>query len=289
MNDPEQTKRVFKEKWENHSQLGYDDIMNINSEITGWILQRNGWKSYEDLSDFLSLHPKILDAGCGNGRVTALFSKLAPNNSVTGFDINPEIAIQNLSENDNVQIVKHDLMNVSNERFDFIYSQEVLHHVENPKKAFENLVDSLNTGGVIAIYVYKKKSAIREYTDEYIRGLLLDMDYRVAIKLMSEVSDFGKALTDLNANVKIDGVELLDIPAGTYSVQRLFYHFFFKCFWNSGLTKSENDAINFDWYGPQIASKHTSDEILSWFEESNLQVSLHSEDEYGITVHGQKI
>jgi SAM-dependent methyltransferase len=263
------------------------DIFNDSSEITQWILRRNGWKDFQDLEDFLSSKSTILDAGCGNGRITALFSKLAPESAITGYDINPDVAKENLVECKNVQIEKHDLMDASNRKFDFIYSQEVLHHVEKPKTAFQNLVNCLNPDGVIAIYVYKKKSVIREFTDEYIREKLSQMDYSEAIEMMSEISNFGKVLSELEIEIEVEKVDLIGIPAGKYSMQRLMYHFFFKCFYNEGLTASENNAINYDWYGPQIATKHTLAEIVGWYRDCNLTVTHNYEDEYGITVHGR--
>ena len=288
MNDTDQTKKVFKDKWSNNAKLGHLDIFDIDSEITQWILNRNGWKNFADLEKFLSSKLTILDAGCGNGRITALFSKLAPTSKITGWDINPETAQRNLSDNKNVEILKQDLMDLNNSKFDFIYSQEVLHHVESPRLAFQNLVSSLNYDGTIAIYVYKKKAPIREFTDEYIRNQIRNLNYEEALHLMSDITNFGKKLSDLGIEIEIDEVKILEIPAGKYDLQRLFYHFFAKCFWNDGLTKEENDAINFDWYGPQLASKHTIQEILSWFEDCELKVTRQVEDEYGITVHGQK-
>jgi SAM-dependent methyltransferase len=288
MDNTEQTKKVFKDKWTNNTRLGYLDILDANSEITKWVLNRNGWKNLTDLEKLLSPKLTILDAGCGNGRITALFSKLSPESNITGWDINPETAQHNLSQHKNVQILKHDLMNPNSAKFDFIYSQEVLHHVENPKLAFENLVNSLNIEGTIAIYVYKKKAPIREFTDEYIRSRIRNLSYEEALKLMSDITNFGKKLSELNIAIEIDEVKILEIPSGKYDLQRLFYHFFAKCFWNDGLTKEENDAINFDWYGPQLASKHTMQEILSWFEDCELDVTHQLEDEYGITVHGKK-
>jgi len=288
LNITDQTKKVFKDKWTNNSLLGYSDIFDIDSEITQWVLNRNGWKNFSDLEKLLSSKSKILDAGCGNGRITALFSKLAPASEVTGWDINPETAQHNLLSNKNVEIVKHDLMKSNNKKFDFIYSQEVLHHVENPRIAFEHLVNSLNHDGIIAIYVYKKKAPIREFTDEYIRNRIANLNYEEAIALMSEISSFGKKLSEINIEIDVDEIKLLEIPSGKYDLQRLFYHFFVKCFWNDGLTKKENDAINFDWYGPQIASKHTIDEVQAWFETSKLEITHSLEDEYGITLHGKK-
>lgn len=284
----DQTKKAFAEKWENNSQFGYLDILDPASEITQWILNRNGWENYEALSKFLKSHSNILDAGCGNGRVTALFAELAPDNKITGFDVNPKVAQTNLAANSNITIEFHDLMKLSGKKFDFIYSQEVLHHVADPVLAFNHLVDSLNVNGTIAIYVYKKKAPIREYTDEFLRDQLAELDYESAIKLMNQISKFGASLSKLKDEVQIDSVELLGIPKGSYSVQRIFYHFFFKCFWNEGLTEAENDAINFDWYSPQIATKHTLEEVTTWFEDRNLVISHRFEDQYGITMHGTK-
>ena len=284
-----QTKNSFKDKWENNSQLGYTDIFDEKSEITSWILRRNAWPNFDSLSDFLNSYPKILDAGCGNGRITALFSKLAETKSITGIDINPEIAKVNLSSKRNVNIYHHDLGEPIKESFDFIYSQEVLHHTQDPKKSFANLVEALNINGLIAIYVYKKKGPVREFTDEYIRGKLMTLSYEEAIEKMSQITKFGETLSKMDGVVEIEKLELLEIPKGSYTVQRLFYHFFFKCFWNLNLTAEENDAINFDWYSPQLATKHTLPEIRNWFESESLQIVHEFEDEYGITMHGKKI
>ena len=288
MNEVTQTQNVFEQKWNNNRTLGYLDIFNEKSEITEWILRRNGWRDFQDLENFLKTRPAILDAGCGNGRVSALFSKLSPESAISGYDINPEVAKENLVKCNNVQIEKHDLMEPLTKKFDFIYSQEVLHHVKKPENAFQNLVNSLNDDGVIAIYVYKKKSVIREFTDEHLREKLSQMDYSEAIELMSEITNFGKVLSEIGVEIEVEKVDLIGIPAGRYPLQRLIYHFFFKCFYNEGLTISENNAINYDWYGPQLASKHTLEEILSWYRDCNLTVTHKYEDEYGITVHGRR-
>ena len=281
-----QTRNSFRDKWENNQKLGYSDIMDESSEITSWVLNRNGWQNFASLSDFLNSKSQILDAGCGNGRITFLFSQLAKNNSITGVDINPEVAQSNLRSISNINIEYHNLLEPVPNRYDFIYSQEVLHHTQNPRLAFGNLASALNLGGILAIYVYKIKGPVREFTDEFIRSKLKNLPYEEAVYLMKEISNFGNSLSNLHVTVDIGQVSLLDIPAGTYPIQRLFYHFFFKCFWNPNLSIEENDAINFDWYSPQLASKHTTLEITQWFKEENLEIVHQFEDEYGITMHG---
>jgi len=43
MNEEVQTKKAFNDKWTNNSNLGHGDIFKEESEITQWILNRNGW------------------------------------------------------------------------------------------------------------------------------------------------------------------------------------------------------------------------------------------------------
>lgn len=82
---------------------------------------------------------------------------------------------------------------------------------------------------------------------------------------------------------------ILGIEAGRYDVQRLIYHFFMKCYWNSDLTYDENVAVNYDWYHPQIATRHTSAEVEEWFVAAGLDIFHRFSDFYGITMRGRKI
>jgi hypothetical protein len=112
------------------------------------------------------------------------------------------------------------------------------------------------------------------------------MSWDEATVLMKEITDFGKSLTEQKISIKSPGISALGIPSGEFDLQRFIYNSFFKCFWNSNISEQENVAINGDWYHPQIASKHTLDEVMSWFEDCNLKVIHALEDEYGITIRG---
>ena len=50
----------------------------------------------------------------------------------------------------------------------------------------------------------------------------------------------------------------------------------------------ENNAVNFDWYHPQICFKYKIDQIKKWFENSGLLITHSNEDFYGITMRGKK-
>jgi len=291
MKQNDQTFSSFRDKWENNTQLAFSETLNEKSDIFGWILSRNGFRTKEEFEDFLSNKSRVLDAGCGNGRVTALLHALstAPT-QIVGVDLTAaHVAKENLKNLDRVSVQQGDLLGELSSlgKFDFIYCQEVLHHTADPKAAFLNLTRRLNENGEIAIYVYKVKAPIREFADDYVRDQISGLPYEEAMRLMKQVTDFGKVLTELNVKVTVPEVEVLKIPAGEYEVQRLFYHFFLKCFWNGSMTHQENVAINYDWYHPQLCTRHTMSEVKEWFSEAGLVVRQECEDFYGITVRGQ--
>src|SRR3990170_1603861 len=69
------TNKTFKEKWENNPDLAFKETLNEKSEIFHWILNRNGFKNIKEFEKYLNNKKRILDAGCGNGRVTALLRR----------------------------------------------------------------------------------------------------------------------------------------------------------------------------------------------------------------------
>ena len=89
---------TFKDKWEHNKGLAFEETLRQGSDIHSWILERNGFRSGEEMIEYLKDKRRILDAGCGNGRVTALLRKYAPDTTeIVGVDlISTEIARENL-------------------------------------------------------------------------------------------------------------------------------------------------------------------------------------------------
>lgn len=290
MKDLNQTITSFRDKWEKNTQLAFAETLRDGSDIFNWILNRNGCKSVDDFRAWLKPHNRILDAGCGNGRVTALFRKYAPvSTEITGIDIaSADVARENLKHEQRVQFQQADLLGDLEPlgSFDLIYSQEVLHHTADPKGAFFNLCRRLTPSGEIAIYVYKVKAPMREHADDYIRDRVSGLSYEDAMAAMRGISELGKALWESGTKVKVPPVPLLGIEGGEYEIQRFLYHFFLKCFWNPDLSFEENAAINYDWYHPQLCTRHTLEEIEDWFETAGLKIVHRCVDPYGITVRG---
>jgi len=287
------TERSFRDKWEKNQNLAFAETLNEGHEINRWILERNGFASNAGLKAYLESKTRILDAGCGNGRVTALIRECSSpeRTQIVAIDlVAAEVARRNLSAYRNIDVREGDLLGdlSSLGRFDFIYCQEVLHHTADPERAFRNVCSLLEPGGDIAIYVYKRKAPVREFVDDYVRGKIAPLNYEEAIKASTDITELGRVLAESNCKVQVSGVPVLGIEAGAYDLQRFFYHFFMKCFWNPSLSYDENVAINYDWYHPQLCSRHTSDEVRHWFERAGLTVGHENVDFYGITMRGRR-
>src|SRR5216683_3208346 len=138
------TIRSFRDKWKNNPQLAFAQTVSESSDIFRWILARNGFASPEALRSYLAEKSRILDAGCGNGRVTALLRHYSDpvRTEIVGVDVaSADVAQTNLADARNVCIKTKDLLGDLSDLglFDFIYCQEVLHHTRNPRAAFANL------------------------------------------------------------------------------------------------------------------------------------------------------
>ena len=286
------TARSFHDKWHENPDLAFRTTLTEGSDIQRWILTRNGWDSPEGLAAYLAGRDRILDAGCGNGRVTALLASQAPATSeVVGVDLTAaDVARENLAGVPNVTVHEGDLLGRLEElgEFDFIYCQEVLHHTSDAAAAFANVASLLRSGGEYAVYVYRRKAPVREFTDDFVRAAIADLPYDEAMAVSRRIAELGRRLADLKAEIAVPEIAQLGIEAGTYDVQRFVYHFFMKAFWSEELDPEANAAINYDWYHPQDCSRHTLDEVLAWYERADLEVVHRHVDPYGITVRGRR-
>ena len=275
-----QTATTFREKWSRNPDLAFRQTLDERSDIFRWILGRNGFATPAELTDFLAGKRRILDAGCGNGRVTALLDRYAaPDAELVAFDLTAaDVARANLAGADRITVHEGDLLGDLSGlgSFDFVYCQEVLHHTGDPE------------GGEVAIYVYRLKAPVREFTDDYVRERLSELPYDDAMEQCRKIAELGRRLSELGVNVKVPDIEVLGIEAGEYDVQRLVYHCFMKCFWNDELDAEANAAINYDWYHPQLCSRHTIEECREWFSRAALEVTWEHVDHYGITMRGRR-
>jgi SAM-dependent methyltransferase len=287
----DQTRRSFSDKWSKNPSLAFKLTLDPNSMFQKWILERNGWPTADALRDYLKGRQRILDAGCGNGRVTALLGSLAPHAEVVGIDqIDLAPARENTISFSNTSFQAANLRNKLDAigAFDFIYCQEVLHHTGDAQESFNNLAALLSTKGELAIYVYRRKAPAREFMDDLVREKISSLPYEEAMIVCRQITEFGRRLAENKEEMEFEDIPALGVERGHYTFQRLLYNFFLKCYWNPDLTFEENAVINYDWYHPSQCSRHTLEEVQRWFDQAGLKVTWKNQDLYGITMHGER-
>lgn len=101
-------------------------------------------------SGFFVNSKEILDVGCGDGRLTALFAANLPNTSILGCDISKtmiEYALK-LHASSNLNFVERSAENLEFEnKFDTVISFNCLHWIENQKRVLDQIYLALKPGG----------------------------------------------------------------------------------------------------------------------------------------------
>jgi SAM-dependent methyltransferase len=102
---------------------------------------------------------RILEAGCGKGRHTALAAEFGARD-IVALDVSEaaNIAYQNVGGHPAVHIVQADLNRPPVQRvFDYAFSVGVLHHVPDPERGFHALVSKVHAGGHVSVWVYGRE------------------------------------------------------------------------------------------------------------------------------------
>jgi len=238
----------------------------------------------------------ILDAGTGAGRDAANFSDNCTG-TVFGVDtawhaLHEAMKQRRESKSQRfVELVHADINRLPfpDGFFDFVNCDQVIHHTPDPRKTFENLKKKLKVGGQIATYVYRKKSAIREFVDDYVREQIKDKSFDEALRVCEPFTKLGKAFSDLKATVTIpDDIPELGIQKGTYDVQRFLHWNVMKCFWNDEFDFFTNNVVNADWYHPVFCFRYTPEEFRAWFADG-WEILAWDEQEAGISCRARRL
>ena len=283
------TEEAFSAKWKKHHKNHQEkDWVDFQRK---WFLDRYGWKTKKIFDDFLNTKNMILDAGTGIGN-SAKFLSTNKNSQVIALDASDSIdfAYSKYGKLPNVHFIQADLRQLPFKRnfFDYIYSDQVLHHTKNTGTSFKYLTKFLTNSGHISIYVYNKKAPVREYVDDYIRKKTVKMSTSECTEFSKQMAYLGKSLAKLNKKIKIpQNIPILGVKAGEYDVQRFIYWHFLKCFWDESDNFERSVGVNFDWYSPKFAFRHSPKEVRTWFKDAKLKIVNFKEIESGISVTGK--
>jgi SAM-dependent methyltransferase len=281
----EGTFESFSAKW---AQVSPEELEQRFAQQYRWYVERFGFGDEKALTKFLSGRERILEAGTGLGGDAARFAKLSKA-EVIGLDLSDGIvgAQQHWAGPKNLHYVQGDILDLPfrPESFDFVSADQVIHHTPDPPRAFAELARLLRPEGHLAVYVYRVKALVREHADTEIRKLTTAMSVEECMEFAEQITELGRELSRTGAKVRLErGVPLLGIEPGEHDVQRLVYWTFLKAFWNDEFSERLNTLVNFDWYHPPYASRHTEREVQAWCDAAGLEVEHSDLSESGISV-----
>jgi arsenite methyltransferase len=287
----EQTREAFGFKWAKRDTFEGEFLAHARQ----WLGEKWGDVPAAPWLYETSDNPIVLDAGCGAGvGGLIVFGAACERVRYLGADVSDavDVAKARFAEQDRpAMFLQADLnqLPLPENSVDIIYSDGVLHHTDDTAKALARVVRHLKPGGRILFYVYRRKGPIREFTDDYIRDKLRPMSGEEGWAALLPLSKLGKVLGELNIQIDVpEPIDLLEIPAGRIDLQRLFYWHVFKAFYQPKLTLQEMNHINYDWYAPTNAHRHTAEEVRGWCKALSLDIERERVEDAGISVTARK-
>jgi SAM-dependent methyltransferase len=237
----------------------------------------------------------LLDAGCGAGySALCLFGDLLKQHDYLGVDISDSVEVGRRAFAEHGypgEFLQCDLgeLPLPKESVDTIFSEGVLHHTDSTGESIQSLSSILKPGGRFLFYVYAKKSAIREFTDDCVREAIAPLENEEAWEALRPITKLGIALGELDQEIEIpEDIELLGIKAGRYNLQRFFYYNVIKAFYREDFSFESMNHINFDWFRPANCHRHTPEEVEAFCAAADLEIERMHVEPAGITVVARK-
>lgn len=245
------TVKGFGYEWKNFSKL-YKEYEN---QFFDWI--------YPVKREFFK-NKIILDAGCGTGRHINTASKYGK--EVIGIDLSEaaDVAFNNVGRLRNVNIIQADIYTLpfKKKTFDYIYSIGVLHHLPQPQKGFNCLINMLKDKAAISAWVYGKENNTLLKIANPIRKLILSklpLQINQSFAFFIALSIYPLMFIYLITDKIIFNETKHKLPQFDFLV------------YLSKLNFRIVHSIIFDQMLAPIANYYTEEEFEKWFKDANLK------------------
>ena len=212
----------------------------------------------------------VLDAGCGNGTLTAAISTFELD--AVGMDLNDGLGSANLNKqrfagasSDHVQYVQGNLFRppLKSELFDLIYCSGAVHRTPDSKATFKKLIPLVKKGGRLYVWVSGRRSIL--------------------------VRSFKYSVNKLKRMMSLDGLlTLCRIMAPVFKVVAAVSNFLSIAEFRKRSVR-EITLDLYDSFAPEYANWHTEDEVQGWFREQGFRnITVSGKQKHGFGVYGDK-
>ncbi len=140
-------------------------------------------ENFRDLAEPLEpadfLGRRVLDAGCGFGRHAVHAARYGAEVFALDSSVDAvESTARNTASLARVHVVQGDLLRppFREGAFDLVYCFGVLHHLEQPRAAFDALTLLVAPGGRLALWVYGRRQGLIRHASNALRGLTTNME-----------------------------------------------------------------------------------------------------------------
>jgi 2-polyprenyl-3-methyl-5-hydroxy-6-metoxy-1,4-benzoquinol methylase len=199
---------------------------------------------------------RVLDAGCGSGRLTRQIAERGAG-FVVGSDINEAVddVFELACDIPTMHVVQANIFALPFREgsFDVVWCCGVIHHTPDPERAFRALARQVKPGGVLYLWVYPRRfNPFRATKDVLERVGLRRLAPPDVLRLAKAISYPSLVLHRLYRLLRaIPGLE----PRGEWGRRTV------KLRTLAELQMSWNDALT-----PRYDSRHSEDEVRGWFE-----------------------
>lgn len=224
---------------------------------------------------------KVLVAGCGTGQQIVSLSGLFKNSLIDAIDISAaslayaKRKVEELKLN-NINFSKADILDLQslNTKYDYIECSGVLHHMEDPEKGFEILINSLNSNGVIKIGLY---SSIARSTINKAREFIKNKNIKFSIE---NLRDFRYNVIEKKP-IYEEFYKLLNYADfySTSNCRDLLFHIQEKQY-SLGDIKNLIDKFNMKFAGFDFSNQYTHQYFKNNFPQHNSEYNLNNWEKY---------
>lgn len=143
----------------------------------------------------------VLDAGCGNGRLTASIARFGC--EVVGMDLSRSVERANRSRTaiagdraPMVHFIQGNVMEppLANEICDYVHSSGVLHHTSDPERAFRSILALARPNGRIYVQLYRRREAWVGIPNKLVRSVTSHLPVEMLYRLCYAAAPLHAAL-----------------------------------------------------------------------------------------------